>query len=166
MISKMNYGRAMAWCSHCGKDCDTNHDDTINITCCVDCGKVLSEGAYFKSPRRPLQKGNVANYEIIYKKAKVSHTSRHNKVFEIRDALWCPHCLREGGTVHEHTTASICCVDCGKILLVDVYTEKATISRHTLSRKDKKKLKLVMDAKSMRSSQTPAEAVGQLHMKK
>lgn len=162
----MNSGRA-AWCSHCGKDCDTYHDHTINITSCVDCGKVLSEGAYFESPRRPFQKGNVANFEISYKKAKVSHTSRLNKVFERGDTLWCSHCVRKGGTVHEHTTASICCVDCGKKILKDVYTEKATIYRHALSRKDKKKLKLALeDAKSMRSTQTAAEGVGQLHMKK
>ncbi|KAJ9563126.1 hypothetical protein OSB04_008286 [Centaurea solstitialis] len=121
----------------------------FTFRCCLDCGKVLFQdiyteettfvedaaggagnfvrfgGACFQSQRRTLRKGNVATNKLLYKNGitKVSHATRHNKG---RETMWCPHCAREGGTGHDHTTGSVYCVDCGKVLFKEMYTEKST----------------------------------------
>nr|XP_043632133.1 transcription factor IIIB 60 kDa subunit-like [Erigeron canadensis] len=39
---------------------------------------------------------------------------------------WCPHCVKNSQTHRDHTTGSVCCVDCGKVISQDLYTEDAT----------------------------------------
>ncbi|PWA46476.1 Brf1-like TBP-binding [Artemisia annua] len=39
---------------------------------------------------------------------------------------WCPHCAKNSQTHHDHTTGSVCCVDCGKVVSQDIYTEETT----------------------------------------
>ncbi|XP_024989062.1 uncharacterized protein LOC112523625 isoform X2 [Cynara cardunculus var. scolymus] len=189
----LNSGREMTWCSHCGKNCETSRDYTTNNTSCVDCGKVLFEdifteeatfvtdaaggahltgnfvrfgGACFESQRRTLRKGNVATNKLIYKNriTKVSHATRHYKG---RETIWCPHCARKGGTAHDRTTSSVHCVDCGKVLFEEIYTENATFFRDAaggVNQKDERKQAL--DAKHLKPVQTASEAAGQLSLKK
>nr|GEY81358.1 transcription factor IIIB 60 kDa subunit-like isoform X1 [Tanacetum cinerariifolium] len=40
--------------------------------------------------------------------------------------VWCPHCAKNTQTHHDHTTGSVCCVDCGKVVSQDIYTEETT----------------------------------------
>lgn len=40
--------------------------------------------------------------------------------------VWCPHCAKNSETHRDYTTGSVCCVDCGKVVSQDIYTEDAT----------------------------------------
>nr|XP_043626837.1 uncharacterized protein LOC122598310 [Erigeron canadensis] len=150
--------REMIWCSHCGKNCDTVHDYTSNTTSCIDCGKILFEGAYLESHR----KGNIATKELIHKNRinEVSHDTRFHKG---REMIWCSHCARKGGTSHEKTTGTIHCVDCGRVLFEDTYNQKDTFLRDVARRNDNRKLDLF--TRRLKPVQTAAGA-GQLFTKK
>ncbi|KAL7617859.1 transcription factor IIIB 60 kDa subunit isoform X1 [Lactuca sativa] len=39
---------------------------------------------------------------------------------------WCPHCAKNSETHRDYTTGSVCCVDCGKVVSQDLYTEDVT----------------------------------------
>ncbi|KAI3718926.1 hypothetical protein L6452_19811 [Arctium lappa] len=245
---KINSGREMAWCSHCGKNCNTSRDYTTNNTSCIDCGKVLFEDIYTEEATfvndaagEAHLTGNATTKKLIYKNGitKVSHATRHYKEPIVkssspgtrksfprdgqccwilllcqqdtshgivegsescddgqqgRETIWCPHCVRNGGTAHDHTTGSVNCVDCGKVLFEEIYTEKATIFRDAAGRSnrnvnagriglemmicgrklglhssypdEKDERKQVLDAKRLKPVQTASEAAGQLSMKK
>ncbi|KAL4585618.1 hypothetical protein LXL04_010241 [Taraxacum kok-saghyz] len=137
----INSGRKMAWCSHCGRICNTSHDYPTNNTSCVECGKILSEE-------------NIVTNEFIYSDRSF-HATRHNKR---RETIWCPHCVRNGGTSYDHTTGIIECVDCGKVLLEDKNTNNANFFKDATRGRDKR-LKRAQTTKKKSSSKTTCDVL-------
>ncbi|KAI3741422.1 hypothetical protein L1987_59094 [Smallanthus sonchifolius] len=43
--------------------------------------------------------------------------------------IWCPHCGKHSETHCDYTTSSVCCVDCGKVVSQDIYTEDAEFTK-------------------------------------
>ncbi|KAK1407456.1 hypothetical protein QVD17_39072 [Tagetes erecta] len=58
-------------------------------------------------------------------------TLPHNlqREFIGKGMAWCPHCAQHTQTHKDYTTGSVCCVDCGKVVAQDVYTENPEFVR-------------------------------------
>ncbi|KAI3665245.1 hypothetical protein L6452_43869 [Arctium lappa] len=82
-----------------------------------------------KQNLRKLRKehANDGGNKVFRSKAKAldkmqgTYTAQYRK-----DMVWCHHCAKNSETHRDYTTGNVCCVDCGKVVSQDIYTEDAT----------------------------------------